>query len=1040
MLPDLEYAALRFETFADEVLRPLAMPTRHALAISVASFEGRPSLAEVQALSDDAFTPVEIGWRWGPVWSTTWFRLRGEVPASLAGGRVDLRFDSGTEALAWRDGAPWHGFDFNRDRGPWFDAAEQGTAVDILVEAACNMPLGISTFWWDHPELHARWKEAKPGRLAAAELVAFDEVAWRFVEAWDLARRTLLSIPADSPRAKAMEIGMRAILGRIPAHDPRPALDELRPELDALLLGDASDSGTTCVAVGHAHIDTAWLWPLAETRRKCLRTFATVDRIMEAWPDFRFLCSQAQQYQWIREDSPALFERITARVKEGRWEPGGAMWIEPDCNAPSGESLIRQILHGCGWWDEAFGDAITHRHVYLPDTFGFPASLPQIIRGAGLDTFITNKISWCERNRFPHVTFDWIGIDGTAVLTHLTPGHNYNSSILPADLHFGQKNLAELDAGATTTWLQPYGFGDGGGGPTVEQAERVATMADGVAGLPAVRFGRADEFCDVLHEEAAEARLAARPLARWDGELYLELHRGTYTSHQWLKQANHRAESMLRAVEMLACGDPSATPASIADVRQRLDEAWKLVLLNQFHDILPGSSIPPVYDDARSQYAVIDAVCREELDHGLRSWGSALDADGLDSPVVVFNPASTPRGGIVEIDGELLAVEAVPAGGAVLVDATHLHVVSDPVQVESHAMSNGRVEVRFDAVGRVVDLRRVGGESVVGRGVDGQPGLNRFRLYEDRPRRWEAWDLDRDYHEKFTEIDTPAARHAVIESGPMRGAIEFEHAIGRGSRLVVRYHLDAGGDRVDVDVLVDWREDRTILRAEFPTAIRSRSAAFGIQFGEIERATHRNTSWEEARFEVPGRRWMDLSQPGLGLAVLDHGIVGRSAHDGTLGLSLLRAPHFPDPGCDRGEHRLRYALMPHAGDRHAAGVDAEAEAFAEPLVVRRLIDGEASSGGAAVVRPFEIDVAGAAAIEVAALKPAEDGRGAVLRIVEKHGASGVARVHLPGCASVETVDLRERPVQLDGFAWDAEAAVATVRLKPFEIVTLRLES
>ena len=224
MLPDLEYAALRFETFADEVLRPLAMPARHPLTVSVASFEGRPSLAEVQALPDDVFTPVEIGWRWGPVWSTTWFRLRGEVPASLAGGRVDLLFDSGTEALAWRDGAPWHGFDFNRDRGPWFDADEQGTAVDILVEAACNMPLGISTFWWDHPELHARWKEAKPGRLAAAELVAFDEVAWRFVEAWDLARRTLLSISADSPRAKAMEIGMRAILGRIPAHYPRPAL------------------------------------------------------------------------------------------------------------------------------------------------------------------------------------------------------------------------------------------------------------------------------------------------------------------------------------------------------------------------------------------------------------------------------------------------------------------------------------------------------------------------------------------------------------------------------------------------------------------------------------------------------------------------------------------------------------------------------------------------------------------------------------------------------------------------------------------------
>lgn len=1035
MLPDLEYAALRFETFADEVLRPLAMPARHPLSISVVSFDGRPRLDEVRALPEDAFQPVEIGWRWGPVWSTTWFRLRAEVPGSLGGRRVDLRFDSGTEALAWRDDAPWHGFDFNRDRGPWLETAAGGESIDILVEAACNMPLGISTFWWDHPELHARWKEAKPGRLAAAELVAFDDVAWRFVEAWDLARRTLLAQPAESPRARSLEIGLRSVLGRIPADDPRPALDELQGELDALLLGDASDTGTTCIAVGHAHIDTAWLWPLAETRRKCLRTFATVDRIMEAWPDFRFLCSQAQQYQWIREDSPALFDRITARVKEGRWEPGGSMWIEPDCNAPSGESLIRQILHGCGWWDEAFGDAVEHRHVYLPDTFGFPASLPQIIRGAGLDTFITNKISWCERNRFPRVTFDWIGIDGTAVLTHLTPGHNYNSSILPADLQFGERNLAELDAGATRTWLQPYGFGDGGGGPTIEQVERVGTMAEGVQGLPEVRFGRADEFCDLLHAEASIARAAARPLARWDGELYLELHRGTYTSHQWLKQANHRAESALRAIEILGCGDPTARGESIADLRRRLDETWKLVLLNQFHDILPGSSIPEVYDDAREQYAAIEATCTAELDRGLVAWGGALDASGLDDPIVVFNPASTPRGGIVEVDGELLPVEAVPAGGAVLVDGAHLHLVSDAVEVESHAMRNGRVEVVFDEVGRVVELRRAGGESVVAAGSAG----HRFRLYEDRPRRWEAWDLDRDYHEKFVDVDAPAARHAVVESGPLRGAIEFEHAIGRSSRLVVRYHLDAGSDRLDVDLLVDWREDRTILRAEFPTSIRARSAAFGIQFGEIERATHRNTSWEEARFEVPGRRWMDLSQPGLGLAVLDQGIVGRSAHENTLGLSLLRAPHFPDPSCDRGEHRLRYALMPHAGDRRAAGVDAEAEAFAEPLTVRRLRDGEASAGGVAVVQPFEIEVDGAASIEVAALKPAEDGRGAVLRIVEKHGAAGTASVCVPGHSKATPVDLRERPIELAGFSWDAERRTANIPLRPFGIISVQLD-
>ncbi|MCP4837046.1 MAG: alpha-mannosidase [Phycisphaera sp.] len=1033
MLPDLEYAALRFETFADDVLRPLATPISVPLQVSVASFEGRPRPDEVAAMSDDSFVPVEPGWRWGPVWSTAWFRLRGSVPTSMKGKRVDLRFDSGTEALLWRDGAPWHGFDLNRDRAPLHPEGD-GQPVDLMVEAACNMPLGISTFWWDHEELHARWREDRPGRFGAAELVHFDEGAWRFVQAWDLARRTLLALPSDGSRAHALESGLRSLLRRIPAHDPRPVIDMLAPELDAILVGDGSDTGTDCIAVGHAHIDTAWLWPIAETRRKCLRTFATVDRIMEASPDFRFLCSQAQQYAWVREDSPELFDRIATRVEEGRWEPGGAMWIEPDCNAPSGESFIRQVLHGTSWWDRAFGEAVEQRHLYLPDTFGFPASLPQIIRDCGLDTFITNKISWCERNRFPHVTFDWVGIDGSSVLTHLTPGHNYNSSILPADLQYAERNVAELDHGRPSTWLQPYGFGDGGGGPTIEQVERITDMSRGVQGLPGVRFGRADDFCGSLHAEVDVLRSDDIEVPAWDGELYLELHRGTYTSHQWLKLANHRAESSLRMIEILGSGSPAATAGSTDELRNRLDETWKLVLLNQFHDILPGTSIPEVYVDVRSQYEEIDRSCRDELERGLDDWGSALDASGLDDPVIVFNPASTERGGIVEVEGELLPVEPVPAGSARLVDAAHLHVMPG-VEVESHRMLNDRIEVTFDEVGRVVQLRRRGGEDLVA------GPMNRFRLYEDRPRRWEAWDLDRDYHEKYEEITAPAARHAVIESGPLRGAIEFEHPVGRESRLVVRYVLDSGSDRLDVQLLVDWREERSILRAEFPSVVRARSATYGIQFGEIERATHRNTSWEEARFEVPGRRWMDLSRPGLGLAILDEGIIGRSVRDGVLGLSLLRSPNFPDPECDRGEHRLRYSLMPHGGDRRVAGhagVDAEAEAFAEPLVVRRLKSEETSAGGETEIRPICIDVDGAAAVEIVAFKPAEDGNGVILRLVEKHGGTGVARIRVAGRNGPRRVDLRERPLE-NGSELMVEAdGTFEVPMRPFGIESIRL--
>ena len=352
---------------------------------------------------------------------------------------LDCAFQVAPKRFSGATEFPYHGFDANRNLAPLYDSASGGFPVEFLVEAACNMPLGISTFWWDHPELHARWKEEFPGRLESAELVEIDETAWQFCEAWDLARRLFITLPKDSTRAVRIEQGLRMIHGRIPAQEPRPAIEQLLPELKALLVGERTQGRTTCLAVGHAHIDTAWLWPIAETRRKCMRTFATALRLMERFPSFRFLCSQAQQYAWVKEDSPELFQQIASRVEDGSWEAGGAMWVEPDCNVPGGESLIRQIVHGCDWWSEHLGDAAVQRHVYLPDTFGFPASLPQIIRGSGIDTFITNKISWCERNKFPHVSFDWIGIDGSRVLTHLTPGHNYNSSILPEDVCFRER-------------------------------------------------------------------------------------------------------------------------------------------------------------------------------------------------------------------------------------------------------------------------------------------------------------------------------------------------------------------------------------------------------------------------------------------------------------------------------------------------------------------------------------------------------------------------------------------------------------------------
>ncbi len=1062
MLPDLQYAAIRFENFVSEILLPAAFPQRAPLEVEVWQ---TPERVRPERALEGRFERVERGWRWGPVWSSAWFRLRGAVPASMHGRRVALRFSSGTEALLWKDGVPEQGFDPYRDLALlWEKAPADAHAVELLIEAACNLPLGISTFWWDHPELHARWKEERPGRLEAAELVVQDEAVWRFAQGFETARKLLLTLPETDARAHALDRGLRALMARLPvgagAEPMHAACTSLFPELAALLMGRGPQTPVVCDAVGHAHIDTAWLWPIAETRRKCLRTFANVLRLQERYEHFHFLCSQAQQYAWVEEDSPELFAQIAARVAQGRWEPGGAMWIEPDCTCPSGESFIRQILHGTQWWRSRFGAAAPQRFLYLPDTFGFPASLPQIIAQAGLDTFITNKMSWCESNRFPNVTFRWRGIDGTEVLTHLTPGHNYNSSIEPKDFQYAVANLVQQDGARIPAYLQPFGFGDGGGGPTAEQIERAAIGAR-CEGLPRVEQRRVDDFCAQLHAAHESLRRDGQELRVWDGELYLELHRGTYTSQAWIKEANRRGECLLRLAEALACARAGFEGAAVArQAREELDAAWKTLLLNQFHDILPGSSIGAVYDDARAQMDQVRTQAMRAVQRGM-GWlaGAAASAGAAEGSLVVFNPASTPQTGVLATEeGEALAVEVPPLGvrviGAGAEGAARARPApADAVVVEGErTLRNAHLEAVIDDAGRVALLRRPGAARAANApdGAGGLLPLNQLALYEDRPRRWEAWDIDRDYQEKMQRVMGRAERIQAVQRGPSVGEIVVERAIGRASRIVQRYRLVAGVPRLEIATRIDWREEQTLLRALFPCAVRARRASFGIQFGCYERPTHENTSWERAQFEVPGHNWMDLSEPGLGVAVLDDGKFGRSARHGVLGLSLLRAPNFPDPAADRGEHRFTYALMVHEGDWRAAGVDAQAEQLNHPLVgaVARAGGGAArAAASVAGAGPFAdgwqaaaVRCSGAAHAEIAALKPSEEPGGLALRLVEVRGGAGEATVRwgFP-VRAVAAVDLHERPMEEVALEHDAATGTTRVALRPFQIVTLLAE-
>ncbi|MEW6073790.1 MAG: glycoside hydrolase family 38 C-terminal domain-containing protein [Planctomycetota bacterium] len=548
-----------------------------------------------------------------------------------------------------------------------------------------------------------------------------------------------------------------------------------------------------------------------------------------------------------------------------------------------------------------------------------------------------------------------------------------------------------------------------------------------------------DAFCAALHAQRARKRAATgRDLFVWDGELYLETHRGTLTTQAWLKRANARAERRLRAIEILLASAPD--PAVARELAPGLDAAWEVVLLHQFHDILPGSSIAAVYDDARAAYAALEAELDEFLAAAARALAARADLRGRAAPLLVLNPCAHRRSAVVRWGERRLFLPDLPGLGALVADGAAEGV--DPeggVETTPRSLRNAHLSATFDAAGRLVDLRaRALDRPVNAVGPDGAAlAIDRLVAYADRPRRWEAWNVDEDYTDRAEAVDGPPEAVEVVEARPLRGTIEVRRRF-RASTLVQRTSLDAGARHLEVELFADWREERTLLRALFPTAIRARHATCGIQFGHLLRATHRNTSWDAARFEVPGHRWMDLSQPGLGLAVLDDGIYGRSCHENVLGLSLLRSPSFPDPGADRGEHTMRYGLHPHGGDWRAAGVPRATDEFAEGTVVVPLA-GLAGGAEAELPRPFDL-VLEEGDVEVACFKPAEDGRGRILRLVERHGGLARGRILWRGSApAVRPVDLLERPATAAEEARAEDGATRFV-LRPFRILSLRVGS
>ena len=612
----------------------------------------------------------------------------------------------------------------------------------------------------------------------------------------------------------------------------------------------ARSGGHRVSAVGHAHLDTAWLWPLRETVRKCARTFATAVSLMDEYPEYRFACSQAVHLAWTKEHYPDLFERIRIKVATGQFEPTGSMWVEPDCNLPGGESLVRQLVYGKRFFLDEFG--IETRDAWLPDVFGFTAALPQIFRRAGVEWFLTQKLSWNQYNVMPHHSFQWEGIDGSRVFAHFPPADTYGGNMTVDELRKGVDRF--LDHGIASRSLYPFGHGDGGGGPTAEMLEAARRMGD-LDGVPPVVIEGPRAFFEAAAGEAADWPV-------WVGELYLELHRGTYTTHADVKLGNRQGELALREAELWAA---TLLPAAEYPGAE-LEDSWKTLLLHQFHDILPGSGIHWVYEDSARDHAAVLDDATDVVDRAVTALVDTVDTTGHVQPVVVLNATAHDRSGLLEIDGEAVALVDVPACGYAVHDlASPLPERETPaLSAGTDHLENERLRLELDGDGLLTSVYdKVAGREALAPGAR----ANLFQLHPDRPNFFDAWDVDRfafDTVEELTGLDSIE----VVESSPLRVALRVTRSFG-SSRVTQRISLATGSSRIDFATEVDWHESHRFLKVAFPVAVHSPRATYEIQFGHLERPTHENTSWDLARFEVSAQQWADLSEGDYGVALLN---------------------------------------------------------------------------------------------------------------------------------------------------------------------------
>ncbi len=1003
MHDDISLTTGRVKRVLQERVLPAIYSDSIPLEVSWHELPGEP-VTPTKGLALD-YVPAQVGTSWGAAWGTTWFHLQGQVPASWASRRVEAIIDLGfdvnmtgfqCEGLIYRpDGNTVKALNPRNQWVPVTESAEGNELVDLYLEAASN-PVLLD----HHPFLPTEEGDIltsstrKLYTIRRMDLAVFEPVVHEL--ALDL--EVLLDLQEQLPQGpRKMQIlqALDNALDVLDLQDITSTAQAARDELADVLAAPAEHSAHQISAIGHSHIDSAWLWPLRETIRKVSRTASSMVELLGDEPDFLYGMSSAQQYKWLKSHRPEVWERVKQAVADERFLPLGGMWVESDTVMPSGESLVRQFLYGQKFFHDEFG--VSSKGVWLPDSFGYSPALPQLMRRAGFEWFFTQKISWNQQNKFPHHSFDWEGIDGSRIFSHFPSMDTYNSQLSGEEVAKASRQFRE--ARVTNNSIAPVGWGDGGGGTTREMTGKAKRLSN-LEGSAQVRWEHPNQFFD-----RAKRELPNPPV--WVGELYLELHRATLTSQHQTKQGNRRTEQLLVEAELWAATATLYTGSDYPYVQ--LDELWETVLLHQFHDILPGTSIAWVHREVVGRYAQVI----EQVEALILTAQQQLAGDG--STPIAFNGAAFTRNSL-----SFGQAKALVASSADSVQAT--------AASGGYVLDNGIVRIQVSDQGLItsaVDLA-TGREAI----ASGQEA-NLLQLHQDFPNMWDAWDVDKYYRNQVTDL---RELNSMELSSTEDGSQVITISRGFSKSTVIQQLSLAPGDRtVHIAQSTDWHEAEKFLKVAFPLDVRAEQTIAETQFGYHKRVTHVNTSWEAAKFETSMHRFVLAEEPGFGVGLINDSIYGfdvtREAKEArvttTMRLSLLRAPRFPDPQTDQGIQTHRYGLV--------IGADIATVTEAGAL----LNSAERVVVGAQGVEPL-VAVTGEGLV-VSSVKLSADRSGdLVVRVYESLGrrARGALKINA-AYASATTVSLLED--SLAQGAIDLLDGAVPLELSAFEVRTVRFK-